>query len=126
MDGAERRAVAEDRYLRDVMMRKGVWMLSLFALAGALVCSGCGGGSGMVTPTPTPTPTAVAPAVTTTNAQNGAVIATLASTTSGATIYYTLDGSTPTTSSQVYEAPFLVFSNLTVKAIATEIGRAHV
>jgi beta-glucanase (GH16 family) len=98
-------------------------MLSLVVFAGALLCGGCGGmGHMTATPTPTPTPTAVAPAVTTAAAQNGAVIASLASTTSGATIYYTLDGSTPTTSSQVYEAPFLVASNLTVKAMAAASG----
>ena len=100
-------------------------MLSLFALAGALLCSGCGGSGGMaITPTPTPTLTAQPPVVTTATAQNGAVVTTLASTTSGATIYYTLDGSAPSSSSQVYEAPFLVSSNLTVKAIATASGYA--
>jgi beta-glucanase (GH16 family) len=90
-------------------------MFHLFVLAGVFMCGGCGG---QQTP-PAPAATmAAAPTVATTTAQNGAVIATLASTTSGATIYYTLDGSTPTTSSQVYEAPFLVASNLTVKAMA--------
>ncbi len=47
------------------------------------------------------------------------MIVSLASTTAGAIVYYTVDGSTPTTASQVYEAPFLVASNLTVKALAT-------
>ena len=42
----------------------------------------------------------------------------LASATSGAVIFYTLDGSTPTPSSQQYQAPFLVASNLTINAIA--------
>ena len=66
--------------------------------------------------------TAAAPTITATNAQNGAVVVSLASTTSGATIYYTVDGSTPTTASQLYQAPFLVASNLTVKTIAAISG----
>jgi beta-glucanase (GH16 family) len=60
----------------------------------------------------------VPPTVSTRAAQNGAVIVSLASTVQGATIFYTVDGSTPTTSSQQYQAPFLVASNVTVQAIA--------
>ena len=67
-------------------------------------------------------PQAAAPTITTTAAQNGAVVVSLASTTSGATIYYSLDGSTPSASSLQYLAPFLVASNQTVKAIATASG----
>src|ERR1700722_411880 len=57
------------------------------------------------------------PTLSTIAAQNGAVILSLADTTPSAIIYYTVDGSAPTTSSQQYQAPFLVASNLTVNAI---------
>ncbi len=62
--------------------------------------------------------------VTAKAAQNGAVIVSLATKTPGAKIYYTLDGSAPSSSSMVYEAPFLVASNLTVKAFARVYGYA--
>jgi len=74
-----------------------------------------GGNGGGANPT-------AAPAVTTKTAQNGAGIVSLASTTAGASIYYTLDGSTPSGSSQQYQAPFLVVSNLTLKAVAIAGG----
>lgn len=61
---------------------------------------------------------ASAPIVSTRPALNGAVIASLSTTSPGAKIYYTLDGSTPANSSQVYEAPILVDSAVTLKAIA--------
>ena len=60
----------------------------------------------------------------TTAALNGAFIVSLASTTSGAIIRYTVDGSTPTASSAIYQAPFLLASSLTLKAIAQGSGAA--
>jgi beta-glucanase (GH16 family) len=80
--------------------------------------AGCGGGNSLSTSAAQ----AAAPTITATAAQNGAVIVSLVSATSGATVYYTLDGSTPTPSSQMYQAPFLVAANLTVNAIATASG----
>ncbi|RNB89517.1 hypothetical protein EDM56_09995 [Brevibacillus fluminis] len=46
----------------------------------------------------------------------------LSTSTSGATIYYTIDGSTPTSSSSVYSSPITVSSNMTIKAIAVKTG----
>jgi beta-glucanase (GH16 family) len=100
-------------------MRVSAAFVTAILLFTALMC-GCGGaemtiaGSGGGT-------TIAAPAIATTSAQNGAVIVSLTST-AGATIYYTLDGSAPTPSSQQYQGPFLVASNLTVDAIAVASG----
>jgi beta-glucanase (GH16 family) len=85
----------------------------------AVLLAGCGSGGSSTTVTTTQ---AAAPAIATTAAQNGAVIVTLSSTTAGATVYFTTDGSTPTTSSPIYEAPFLVASNLTLNAMAAAQG----
>ena len=92
-------------------------------LSCVLLCGngGCSASDGGTTPTQTQ---AAAPNLSTIAAQNGAVIVSLASTTSGATIYYSVDGSVPSTSSPHYLAPFLVASNLTVKAIATAPGES--
>ena len=74
--------------------------------------------SGTTTPTaadPTFTP---APGTYAT-AQN----VSLSSATTGATIYYTVDGSTPTTSSAVYSAPIVVSAtSLTIRAFAAAAG----
>jgi len=46
----------------------------------------------------------------------------LSCTTAGATIHYTTDGSTPTTSSPVYSTPLTVSSTTTVRAMAVAAG----
>ena len=50
---------------------------------------------------------------------------TIACGTAGAMVYYTLDGNTPTTSSQKYIAPIDIKRNLTIKAIAVTINPAN-
>ena len=47
---------------------------------------------------------------------------TISDSTSGATVYYTTDGTTPTTSSSVYSSAITVSSTETLKAIATASG----
>src|ERR1700683_1227826 len=85
-----------------IRMRAGRRMVIEGFMLSALLC-GCGGGAMPVSVPPTQT-AAAAPTITTSStgngAQGGAVIASLNSTTSGAIIYFTLDGTTPTTSSQ--------------------------
>lgn len=64
--------------------------------------------------TPTATPAAGAVAAGT--------AVSLASTTEGATIYYTTDGTTPSMESEVYNGPITVSSAVTIKAIAVKEG----
>ncbi len=64
------------------------------------------------------TPTFNPPAGTYTSAQS----VTIADSTAGATIYYTIDGSTPTPSSAVFSGPIAVSSSVTIQAIATASG----
>jgi hypothetical protein len=64
------------------------------------------------------TPTFSPPAGTYATAQS----VTIATTTAGATIYYTTDGTDPTTSSTVYSAPVAVSASGTLKAMATATG----
>jgi len=64
------------------------------------------------------TPTFSPAGGTYTSAQN----VTISTTTDAATIYYTTDGSTPTTSSNVYSSAIPVSTTTTIKAIAVKNG----
>ena len=50
---------------------------------------------------------------------------TISCATEGATIYYTTDGSDPTTSSSVYADPIVIDASKTIKAFAVKDGRSN-
>ncbi|MFJ6214971.1 chitobiase/beta-hexosaminidase C-terminal domain-containing protein [Streptomyces sp. NPDC092296] len=75
---------------------------------------GTGGGTGGQVATPTFSPAGG----TFTTAQS----VTIADTTAGATIRYTLDGSTPTAASPQYTAPVTIAATATLRAVATKSG----
>src|SRR5207249_437801 len=55
----------------------------------------------------------------------GSVTVTMSTATSGATIYYTTDGSTPTTASSAYAGPISVPRTTTLRAMAAAPGMAN-
>jgi len=82
-----------------------------------LVGAGSSSGGTQTVATPTATPSA--------GSYSSAQSITLATTTSGAAIYYTTDGSTPTVSSVLYSSPINVSSSKTIKAIAAASGLSN-
>lgn len=96
-------------------------MRKLFVVA-VLACAACGGSSGggegsSGTPT-VATPTFSVPGGT----KNAPISVAITSTTAGAVIHYTIDGSTPTAASPTYSNALALSTDTTVKAIATAAG----
>jgi beta-glucanase (GH16 family) len=110
-------AVKQDSGMKAKPSSTTLSLCAIELILGIAIIAGCGGGSSSVTP-PSNQATAT-PTISTVPAQNSAVIVALTDSTSGANIYYTTDGTTPTTASPKYLAPFLVASNLTVNVLAT-------
>lgn len=67
------------------------------------------------------TPT-VTPAAGTYATNTAPFLVTLSSLTAGATIYYTTDGSTPTTTSKIYTWPITISGTVTIKAYSVAPG----
>jgi hypothetical protein len=108
--------IAEDRivtatgtYNATASMSSGNWVMQMVALRAA--------GSQPLAATPTFNPVP--------GTYSNSVSVSLSDTTAGATIYYTLDGSMPTTSSSVYGSPIVVSSTTTIKAMAAAVGFAN-
>jgi hypothetical protein len=92
------------------------------AIAVANGCSSSTVASGLYTiAPPVATPTFSPAAGTYTSAQT----VTISDATAGATIYYTTNGTTPTTASTVFTAPIAVNSTETIEAIAAASGFAN-
>ena len=104
-------------------LRMGWRFAALLSAAGVLTAIvSCGGGSNGSNASTVASTRVATPTITTAAALNGAEVVTITDSAAGATIYYTLDSSTPTTNSPQYTAPFLVASNITLTAIAAVPG----
>ncbi len=95
--------------------------LALVLTGASKILSGCGGGgtSTQLNPTTTTATPTFSPAAGTYSA---AQTVTISDSTSGAAIYYTTDGSTPTANSTKYSGPITVSSTETIQAIAVATG----
>ncbi len=91
--------------------------LNAIAIATGSSTSAVGSAAYSISPQ-TPAPTFSLPAGT----YSYQPVITLTDSTAGATIYYTTNGTTPTTSSTVYSGPITITSAATIKAIAIASG----
>jgi hypothetical protein len=92
------------------------WLCNVSNLSG-LVTPGCGSGGGGTVATPVISPG--------TEGFQASVSATITDSTTGSTIYYTQDGSTPTTSSAIYTTALTITSTTTLTAMAAASGMTN-
>ena len=95
----------------------------LFLSLALIAVAGCGGGGSTPPPPPPPPPVAAAPTFSpAAGTYAAAQTVTLADATASASIYYTLDGSTPSANSTKYTAPISIPADTIVKAMAAASG----
>jgi RHS repeat-associated protein len=112
------------KHLHDNKYFVALFLVAILTGVGTLL-NGCGGSGGGST-TPPQTPQAAAPTFTpASGTYTSAQTITISDSTAGAMIYYTTDGSSPTTSSTKYTASISVTTSETIKAIATASGYAN-
>ena len=115
-----------DQQGRDVHHLSFIFAILSLVMFGLL--TGCGGASSSTatssTTTPTPTPeTAGTPTFSpAAGTYTGPQTVTISTTTATAKIYYTVNGTTPTSASTLYTAPITVAVSETVSAIAVASG----
>jgi RHS repeat-associated protein len=110
------------RFRKRLRSHRLLVVLSLLALLTGIgrLLNGCGGGStGSSTQTPTASTPTFSPAGGTYTAAQSV---TISDVTTGATIYYTTDGSTPTTNSTKFSGAIMVPATETINAIAIASG----
>ena len=106
----------KDCVLKSIASRMSIGL----ALSATVVMAGCGGGGSS---TPPPPATAATPTISPAGGSfTSAQTVTITDSTAGATIYYTTDGSPPTTSSTKYSAAISVTATETISAMATASG----
>ena len=91
---------------------------STTVISGGNGSSGSGSGSG----SGSETPTVAAPVISGTTPFAESTSATISCATAGASIYYTVDGSTPTSASAAYTGAIALTDTTTVKAVAVKDG----
>jgi hypothetical protein len=95
-------------------------LVTLAALVATVGLAGCENGGN--TPITEPGTVATPRATPSPGAYTGTQTVNLSSATSGAKIYYTIDGSEPTAESALYSGPLSVITGTTLKAIAVAKG----